>query len=177
MQNESAIPSFLNSLPAAGIELPPGVELLAGDASVRPEDPAVPRGRGAHPPGVQAGDRASAGCGTSAVLRGVDPAWLGDSVNFGASSSVHSAADPPVRMVSFAESVDRAEDDNTSVTSEKLPPQEGLSAVLRQVVPTLSFCSLRFRCIHRGLAILKGCLLRSPRLVWRNLLWWYFIVL
>ena len=42
VQSESAIPSFLSSLRAAGIELPPGVELLARDASARPEGPVVP---------------------------------------------------------------------------------------------------------------------------------------
>ena len=84
-----------------------------------------------HPAGVQAGDRVSAGCGTFAAPRGVDPAWLDDLVNIGASSSVRSSAVPPVKMVSFSESVDRAEDDNVCMNSEKPPPQEGLIAVLR----------------------------------------------
>ena len=126
VQHESAIPSFLSSLRSAGIALPPGIELVARESSARPEDPAVPRGRDAHPAGVQ-GSGVSTVSRTSAVPRGVDPAWIDDSVNVGA-SSVRSYNVPPARTVSFAESVDYAEDDDVS---EKPPPQEGLATVLR----------------------------------------------
>ena len=146
VQCESAIPSFLSSLHSAGIALPPGIELVARNTNARMEDPAVPRGRDAHLAGVQAGDRVSTGCRTSAVPRGVDPAWMDDSVNVGALSSVRSSAVPPVRMVSFSESVDHAEDDNVSVHSEKPPPQEGLAAVSRlvyQVCPAASVAPVR----------------------------------
>ena len=104
VQRESVIPSFLSSLRSAGIALPPRLELVARKTSARPEDPAVPRGRDAHPAGVQAGDSVSTGCRTSAVPRGVDAVWMDESVNVGASSSVRSCDVPPVRVVSFSES-------------------------------------------------------------------------
>ena len=128
VQHELAVHSFLSSLHFAGIALPPGIELVARKSSARPEDPAVPRGRDAHPADVQAGDSVITRGLTSAVPRGVDPSWMDESVNLGASSSVRSCDVPPVRMVSFSESVDHAEDGNVS---EKPPPQEGLAAVLR----------------------------------------------
>ena len=107
MEHESAIPSFLSSLHSAGIAFPPGIELVAKKSSARPEDPAGPRGRDA-----QAGDGVSTrGC-TSTVPRGVDSTWMDEAVNLGVSSSVRSCDVPPVRMVSFSESVDHAEDDN-----------------------------------------------------------------
>ena len=63
--------------------MPPGLEITARNASAT-------RRRGVHPADVQSRDRAGAGCGVSAVPRRVDPAWLDDSVNLGASSSVRS---------------------------------------------------------------------------------------
>ena len=62
-----------------------GIELVVRNTSARPKDPAVPRGRDAHPAVVQAVDRVSTG---STVPRGVYPAWMDDSVNVGGSLSV-----------------------------------------------------------------------------------------
>ena len=142
MQPESAIPSFLNSLRSAGIELPPGIIISNKNYSVKSEDPAVPCGSV-----WQTGNRASAGSSAASVLRGVDLAWLDDLVNVGASSSSSRSAppEPQVHMVSFAESVERADDDCASISSEKPPPQEGLRAVLRllyQLCPSSASAAL-----------------------------------
>ena len=68
--------------------------------------------------------------GSTPIPRTVDPSWMDDDVNVGASGSRASALEPPLHSVSFAEASDLSADDAASVTSEKPPPQEGLRAVL-----------------------------------------------
>ena len=68
--------------------------------------------------------------GSTPIPRTVEPPWMDDGVNAGASASGASAPDANLRSVTFAEACNRSADDVVSVTSEKPPPQEGLRAVL-----------------------------------------------
>ena len=131
MQVESAIPCFLSSLREAGIELPQGVRLLDRQARLSSEDPAVSRGRGPHSANASGSEGFRARLGSTAIPRSVDPSWMDENVNAGASGSCASAPDPHLRSVSFTEASDRSADDAASVTSEKPPPQEGLRVLLR----------------------------------------------
>ena len=69
--------------------------------------------------------------GTVPIPRTVDPSWMDDEVNVGASGSRASAPEPPLRTVLFSESIDSSEDDTASVMSKKPPSQEGLRSVFR----------------------------------------------
>ena len=155
VQQESAIPSFLESLRNAGIDIPQGISLLDSSDRVRFREPMVSQGRVWHVGSANA--RLAPGARVSSALlpEGVDPAWLDVGVNEDASSSsaalagrsvsvepsphsvpadpaVRSAlVEPTARSVSFAESVFHSVDDSAaSVSSEKPPPQEGLRSIL-----------------------------------------------
>ena len=84
-----------------------------------------------HPENAQAMVRFGDGSSATSLPHGVDPSWIDDLVNAGASSSRSVPPKPPLRMVSFAETVEQADDDCVCVSSEKPPLQEDLRAVLR----------------------------------------------
>ena len=130
-QAESAIPSFLSSRREAGIELPQGIHLLDKQCRLSSEDPAVSRGRGPHSASASGSEGSRAGLESTPIPRTIDPSWMNENVNVGASGSSATAPEPPLRSVSFAEANDHSADDAAYVTSEKPPPQEGLRAVLR----------------------------------------------
>ena len=129
VQDESAIPSFLNSLRDQGIELPQGIKLLDRRASFSSEDPSISHGRVPHSANTSGSMGSSVGFGSALTTRTVAPSWMDDSVNAGA-LFLRGASRPLLRTVSFAESVNHSTDDTASVTSEKPPPQKGLRSVL-----------------------------------------------
>ena len=116
-------------------------------------------------------DRSSTGANAASVPLGVDPAWLDDLVNIGTSSSSRSAPpEPPVHMVSFAESVERAKDDGASISLGSLHCRR----VFVWCCSCFTSCALPqplwLRCMHRGLAISRGYLRPSSLFVLQNLL-------
>ena len=89
VQQESAIPSFLESLHYAGSNVPQGISFLDSSDRVRFREPSVSQGRvwSAGSASVQTRLAPGARVSSASLPEGIDPAWLDAGVNEGASSS------------------------------------------------------------------------------------------